>query len=121
MNTLNIGTDFSVDPSGRFYSDGKGNGEDFRENYLLPKLRELKSGQRLVVVLDDGVESFGSSFLTEGFAGVVKYGYMENQQLLDCLEFKYDNPDFEFFKNKVIQYVKEARFNSKKYIPTNVD
>ena len=116
MATLNIGTDFSPDPTGRFKADAPGkNGEEFRENYLRPKLEALADNEVLTIVLDDGVEGYGSSFLVEGFAGMVKYGYMQSNQLLEKLVFSFTDPDFEFYKNKIIQYVNEASFNSKEY------
>ncbi|WP_411544802.1 hypothetical protein ACK99G_02900 [Klebsiella pneumoniae] len=54
----------------------------------------------------------------EGFAGMVKYGYMQANELLAKIEIKYTNPDFEFYKKKIEQYIKEAQFNSKPYEPT---
>ncbi|WP_141226321.1 DUF4325 domain-containing protein [Photobacterium sanguinicancri] len=75
MAMLNIGTDFSLTPAGRFYSDGSGSGEEFREECLRVKLLALNNNEKLTIILDDGVDGYGSSFLVEGFAGMVKYGY----------------------------------------------
>jgi STAS-like domain of unknown function (DUF4325) len=121
MFTINIGKDFSLDPGGRFFTDGPGSGEEFRETVLKPKLQEIGDGQKLKIILDDGVQSYGSSFLTEGFAGIVKYGYMSADELLKKVEFTYQNQDFEFFKNKIISYIIEAKFNSKVYVKTPHD
>jgi len=118
MKEFNIGKDFSLDPSGRFYTDGSGSGESFREDYLKERIISLGEGEKLLIVLDDGVESYGSSFLTEGFAGMVKYGYVKKQEFLNKLELKYLDDDFEFYKNKVIQYIEEAEYNSKEYVST---
>lgn len=119
MRRIHVGKDFSMDPSGRYYSDGSGaSGEQFREEVLMPILRELVQGEKVVIVLDEGPESYGSSFLTEAFAGVVKYGYMEAQPLLGVLEFQFSDPDFEFFKDKIEAYIKDAKFGSKAYKPT---
>ncbi len=117
MNILNIGQDFSLDPSGRYRSDGKGNGEEFREDVLKKRISSLGSGEKLTIILDDDVESYGSSFLVEGFAGMVKYGYIKSQDLLDKLIIQYTDDDFEFYKKKIIQYIEEAKYNSKKYKP----
>ncbi|CQH25234.1 DUF4325 domain-containing protein [Yersinia enterocolitica] len=117
---LNISEEFSKLPSGRFYSDKTGSsGEQFREEILRKKLSLLTGGQKLIIILDNGVEGYGSSFLVEGFAGIVKYGYMTSDKLLSLLEFKYSDEDFEFFKKKIIQYISEARFNSKTYERTH--
>lgn len=115
MATIDIGSDFSKDPLGRYRTDGDASGEAFREDVLLPALKKLVSGEKLTLILDNGVESYGSSFLTEGFAGVVKYGNMTADALLAVLEFQYENPDFEFYKDKIIKYCRESKFKSKNY------
>ena len=119
MKTLNIGKDFSVDPIGRYRSDGdKRSGEAFREDCLKPILQSLALNEILEIIIDDGVESYGSSFLSEGFAGMVKYGYITKEELLKKIEVKYTNEDFEFFKKKILEYIAAAKYNSKVYIPT---
>ncbi len=118
MSVFNIGQQFSNDPQGRYYSDGKGSGEEFREKHLKAKLSELASGETLTIILDDDVDGYGSSFLTEGFAGMVKYGYMKADVLLSKIQFKYSDSDFAFYEKKVRQYISEAKFDSKKYEPT---
>lgn len=118
MKLLNIGSEFSEVPSGRFRSDGKSSGETFREDLLRKKLESLESGEKLRIILDDKVEGYGSSFLVEGFAGIVKYGYMQNKELLSKIELICTNPDFVFYKNKIEQYIREAQFGSQRYVPT---
>ncbi len=116
---INIGKEFSSTPSGRFYSDmTDSSGEQFREELLWPRLQLLKEKQKIDIILDDDVEGYGSSFLVEGFAGIVKYGYMDKQQLLSKLELIQRDPDFALFKKKIIQYINEAVFNSKVYEST---
>lgn len=109
---LNIGRDFSADPEGRYKTDGPASGEAFREDCLLPKLEGLDENEVLVIILDDNVEGYGSSFLTEGFAGVVKYGHMHSDELLKRIRIQYDDIDFEFYKNKILKYIKEAKFDA---------
>lgn len=120
MKKINIGKDFSPDPSGRYYSDSTSSGEAFREKLLMPALRDLLGGEKITVILDDGVETYGSSFLTEGFANIVKYGYMTPEELIDRLIFEYRDSEFSFFEKKILQYIKESKFNSKKYVPTKI-
>jgi hypothetical protein len=117
MKTLNIGKDFSKDPAGRFRSDGQGNGEAFREDFLKNAILSLNAGEKLKIIIDDGVEGYGSSFLTEGFAGMVKYGYIAGDELIEKIEIIYTDEDFEFYKVKIIEYIKQARFNSETYEP----
>lgn len=118
MEPFNIGKEFSGVPSGRFRSDGKSSGETFREDFLRKKITELAPGEKLKIIIDDDVEGYGSSFLVEGFAGMVKYGYIQGKDLLSKIIIEYNNPDYGFYKNKIVQYINEAKFNSKKYEPT---
>jgi hypothetical protein len=118
MATLSIGKDFSLDPLGRFRSDGDTSGEAFREDCLRPAINGLGPNEKLLIVLDDGVVGYGSSFLAEGFSGMVRYGYIRSDELLDKIEFSYSDPDFEFYKDRIIEYIKSADFNSQEYIPT---
>ena len=118
MKTLNIGKEFSLDPSGRYRTDGDSSGEAFREDCLKIAIQSLSPGEKLQIVLDDGVEGYGSSFLVEGFAGMVKHGYITSQELLDKLELVASDSDFEFYKNKIVEYIKEAKFNSQIYKPS---
>ncbi|HCM9210166.1 TPA: STAS-like domain-containing protein [Enterobacter roggenkampii] len=118
MKTLKIGSEFSKVPRGRYRSDGAASGERFREDFLRNRLSSLSNGEKLQIVIDDDVEGYGSSFLVEGFAGMVKYGYMHASELLAKIEIKYTNPDFAFYKKKIEQYINEAQFNSKLYEPT---
>jgi hypothetical protein len=116
---INIGKAFSSTPSGRFYTDmTDSSGEQFREELLWPKLQQLETNQKIKLILDDDVEGYGSSFLVEGFAGIVKYGYMSKEALLNKLEIFQVDPDFLLFKKKIIQYINEAVFNSKPYVST---
>lgn len=116
MQVFNVGKDFYPDPGGRYYSDGEGNGEDFRENYLKAALAKLAKDEKLNIILDDNVVSYGSSFLSEGFAGMVKYGYISAEELINKLEFVYSDPDFRFYEDRIIDYINKAKYNSKPYV-----
>lgn len=118
MATLNIAEEFSKFPSGRYYSDGDKSGEEFREKYLVTALGDLKDDEVLDIIIDN-VNGYGSSFLVEGFAGVVKYGYMTANDLTKKIKISFEDPDFEFFKRKIYQYINEAKFDSVKYTPTS--
>lgn len=114
----NVGKEFSPDPAGRFYSDGDASGEKFREEVLKDKIGNVKVGEKLTIILDDGVESYGSSFLSEAFGGLVKYGYFEPEVLLDTLRFEYSDPEFKFFEDRIKEYIRDSSFASKEYIST---
>ena len=118
MKTLKIAEEFTIDPSGRFYTDGEGSGEEFREDLLREKLSGLDDGEKLSIILDEGVNSYGSSFLVEGFAGIVKYGYMKPKEFLDKIQFSYTDPDYAFYKDRIVTYINEAKYKSKIYKKT---
>jgi hypothetical protein len=105
---IDIGTEFSHDPIGRYRSDSKVSGEAFREDFLKPALERLQEGENLTVVLDNDVQAYGSSFLDEGFAGAVRLGYISAQDFLKILEFEYSDEDYEFYSNRIREYVAKA-------------
>ena len=77
-NVINIARDFTAFPRGRTPADGKGNGTTFREQFLLPV---LKQGARAKVILD-GAHGYPASFLEEAFGGLVeKEGYTSDEVL----------------------------------------
>ena len=83
--TLSIAKHFSRWPAGRFQSDGRFNGERFRQEHLVPALRRLGSSDRLQVVFDE-LEGAGSSFLEEAFGGLVRVEGFEKSFLDAHLE-----------------------------------
>lgn len=69
---IKIATDFSHYPFGRYRKISKSSGEAFREDKLMPAMRD----HDLVEVWLDGVEDYGPSFLEEVFGGLVrKHGF----------------------------------------------
>lgn len=113
MNTLFIGTQFSDDPAGRYYTDGDGNGEEFREEILKPI---LAGGKPFRVNIDENVEGYGSSFLVEAFGGLIKHGYFKKRYVNEMIEIVFEDTDFEFYAAKIRQYIDEAKYNSMEYI-----
>jgi len=118
MAILNVGVDFDKDPSGRYYTDGPASGERFREEFLKPKLGSLSRDEKLEIIIDGEVEGYGSSFLVEGFAGLVKHGYFSKDFLRNRMIIKFSDPDFEFYRDKIWMYIDSARFRSEKYAST---
>lgn len=68
MTQINLASEFSEYPAGRYLSDGEDSGERFRDELLAPR---LKKGESVSVVLD-GAMGYGSSFLEEAFGGLVR-------------------------------------------------
>ena len=68
---INLAEDFHPEPYGRYRADGDGNAESFREEHLIPAIREHDH----VVVDLGGYNYYGSSFLEEVFGGLVRAGF----------------------------------------------
>lgn len=68
---INVATDFSRYPAGRFYDDGPFSGEKFREEFLRPVI-DVRDTAEIEL---DGVRGYGSSFLEEAFGGLVRAGF----------------------------------------------
>lgn len=68
---INVARDFSKYPAGRYLEDGPASGQQFRDKYLIPTLKESKT---LAIELD-GTRGYGSSFLEEAFGGAVREGF----------------------------------------------
>lgn len=69
---ISVAKQFSPTPAGRYLADGPYPGEKFRDDLLLPALRDSES---LITVDLDGTAGFGSSFLEEAFGGLVRLGF----------------------------------------------
>ncbi len=88
---INIGKDFSENPAGRsIEKDGDDSGEAFRERHLKPSLESLAEGEIIEIVLDDGVISYGSSFISEAFGALVREGYITASDFISKLKFTYE-------------------------------
>lgn len=70
--TLNIARDFSRFPGGRRRVHGKHSGEEFREDWLIPRLRQASKQNEVLEIDFDGTLGYGSSFLEEAFGGAVR-------------------------------------------------
>lgn len=68
MKTLSVARQFSMYPGARFKRISEYSGEEFRDNHLIPA---LKQDGKVTVDLD-GVVGYGSSFLEEVFGGLVR-------------------------------------------------
>lgn len=100
---IDIGRDFSPFPGGRVKTDGPYSGENFRERFVLPKLREGKT----VVINIDSAEGFGSSFLEECFGGLVRAG-LSYQFLKDHLQVVYSKQAYSFYADEIWKYIEDA-------------
>jgi hypothetical protein len=107
---INIASDFSPYPAGRFVSDGPFSGEVFRNEHLVPALNDYEK----VTVNISGVPGYGSSFLEEAFGGLIRECGFSAQQLKEKLEIIYDsNESLEEDKKAIWEYISDAETASK--------
>lgn len=100
---INIAKDFTPEPYGRYPSDGKHNGTEFRDHWLAPSLKEFN----VVTIIMDGAEGYGSSFLDEAFGGLVKLSHYSATELHAKLLFvSNDDPSLEV---EIWSYIDEAK------------
>lgn len=108
---IDLATQFSPYPSGRFPSDGTFNGETFRDVILVPALNDAKKSthHEKVIVDIDGVRTFGSSFLEEAFGGLIRHNLFTKDDIKALLEVRCTKPYLLLFKHSIESYIKNAR------------
>ena len=112
---IEIAKQFSRYPGGRYRRDGAHSGEAFREDVLLPALKEaVKSGTRLVVVLD-GTEGYPSSFLEEAFGGLIREHDLDPELLETLLVIEADDPVYAPYEGLSRRYMKDAQSSLAKH------
>lgn len=103
---IKIATDFSKTPCARFLSEGDFPGEEFRENILLPKLKEAVEKKMKLEIDLDGTAGLGTSFLEESFGGLIRVDKMDYKVIIDTISFiSNDDPDYI---DEINDYLKEA-------------
>lgn len=103
MITINIATDYTKTPGGRFISEGEYSGQDFRERVLKPKfLQALENNDQLTVILDGGY-GYATSFLEEAFGGLARE--MRNSKIKDIIIISEEEPQLI---SKIQQYITDA-------------
>lgn len=90
--TINIASDFTPYPAGRFRSDGEYSGERFREEVLRPAFENVDYDT--ITVDLDGAAGFGSSFLDEAFGGLVRSCGFAVSDVLRRLVVKSNRPNY---------------------------
>lgn len=101
---LDVGRDFSDVPSGRHREDGEYSGQRFREDFLVPL---LKDNDILEVSLDN-TEGFGSSFLEEAFGGLIRYAGFRKMELDKKLVIISGQSRTKRYERKIKEYIQKA-------------
>ena len=102
--TISIAQDFSKYPAGRYPADGEFNGTRFRQENLVPHLKESK----ILVVSFDGTAGFGSSFLEEAFGGLIREEGMTKTFLDKHLRISAEDEGFQDFITLTKKYITDA-------------
>ncbi|MDR6181616.1 STAS-like domain-containing protein [Asaia bogorensis] len=103
MREIVIAKEFTKTPGGRFRRGGPGSGEAFRDILCAA----LKKDDKVLVVLD-GTEGYGSSFLEEAFGGMVRNGLVSADDALDKIEIVARTSPFKSYADEALVYLKEA-------------
>lgn len=105
IKTIVVGKDFSIAPSGRELDHFPFGGEAFRVRKLVPALKEHEK----VVVDLAGVEGYGSSFLDEAFAGLIRKESYTLSQLQERLEIMTSDPTLQISVDDALQDMIDAQ------------
>lgn len=103
---IDIAKDFSTKPFGRDQSDGKFSGTRFRDEYLIKAFRETEGD--ISVILDGVSRGYGSSFLEESFAGLIRNGIPYDQVKA---RLKIVSEDSGYIK-EIWEYIEEQKIRS---------
>ncbi|WP_087547017.1 STAS-like domain-containing protein [Acinetobacter sp. WCHA39] len=100
-----VSEDFYRRPAGRYRNQGTYTGEAFREDVLLPLLKNLSTDEKLLVDFT-GVSMNGSSFLEEAFGGLIRNNQFNYSKLKDILVLNF--PRRPSLEEKVWKYIQDA-------------
>lgn len=101
MKMIDVGADFSRYPGGRYRSNGRFSGEEFRDECLLPALAD---GDAVTIALDSAI-GYGSSFLEEAFGGVIRALELSAAELLGKVTLATDDALLEA---EIVGYIEAA-------------
>jgi hypothetical protein len=99
--TIHVAGEFARFPFGRYKTDGKTSGEVFRQEVLLPAIKD----DTVVVVDLNGTRPMGSSWLEEAFGGLVRKDNFTLEFLQDHLKIQTTRKDYE---DEIWGYIRKA-------------
>ena len=104
---ISIAKDFSEVPGGRHYEDGDFSGQRFREEFLVPALKEVEETGRIVTIDLEGAEGYPSGFLEEAFGGLVREHGFTRPQLQSLLKIEATN-SYKSYADCIWDYISQA-------------
>jgi hypothetical protein len=103
---IKIASDFTTAPGPRKVSEGKFSGEQFRKEFLLPKVREASDKKCHLIIDLDGTSGYGTSFLEESFGGLIREDNLRLATLNALLLFvSQEEPDL---LQEIREYMEDA-------------
>jgi hypothetical protein len=108
MTTIRI-ADFTKSPGGRYVADGPYSGEWFRNEVLVPALRDASDRHEVTVVELDGTSGYGSSFLEEAFGGLVRKRLVDVSALREHLKIVARTPLYAPYRELAEKYIASAK------------
>lgn len=103
--TINIASDYTKSPRGRYIIEGEHSGEDFRESVLLPAFEKCQSNNEELIIDLDGGYGYGSSFLEEAFGGLARL--TKNPKILDIFLISDEEPQLI---DDILGYMRDELF-----------
>lgn len=102
---IKVVKEFSNSPGGRTKEQSEFSGEEFREQMLLPKIREAQKLKETLLIDLDGTYGYSVCFIDEVFGGLVRVNKLSLRELKDVLRFKSDDEPYliEEIKLKIDQ------------------
>jgi hypothetical protein len=109
---IKIATDFSTAPGPRYTKEGKFSGQEFRNNLLLPKLKEAMAANCHLEIDLDGAAGYGTSFLEESFGGLIREDKIDLPTIKKTLKFvSTEEPEL---LDEINEYLEDAHNEAKK-------
>ena len=107
MVNISVLKDFSRTPGPRYKEEGSFSGEEFRNNILLPKIKEAIIQKKTLLVDLDGVSGYGTSFLEEAFGGLIRVNDIDYKTLKNTLKLKSEEDDI--YIEEIWEYIEDAK------------
>lgn len=108
VGQLSVAKDYFPFPGGRFRKNGKGSGEEFRDDFLVPRMQEAINQKGCLVVNLDGVMGYPSSFLEEAFGGLIRVSGFTKPQVDSHLIIEVTEPHLGIYADLAADYLADA-------------
>lgn len=99
---------YSKAPGPRYRNDGPHSAQEYREEILGPELKDAIETKSVLTVILSGVAGYGSSFLDEAFAGLLRAGFT-SRQLEEHLRIDPGVPRFRHHVRRIDTYMNEEQ------------